>query len=293
MYPRTCREMKNHHMDSTLWNDFRFRSDDVVVATYAKSGTTWVQQIIGQMLLGPDPSLSILKTALWVDLRVPPKDEMLAAAEAQSHRRILKTHLPVDALRMSRDVKYLYIARDGRDVAWSLYNHHAHATPVWYKAMNDTPGRVGPPIAPPPADIRQYFLEWLDGDGFPFWPFWDHIRGWWAIRHLPNVKVLHFSELKRDSGSAMREIAEFLEADVDPADWPAIERFSSFDWMKTHADTVLAQYGAFWDGGAKTFINQGTKGRWQDVLTTDDCAAYEMLAEGKLGRECAAWLAQR
>lgn len=32
-----------------------FRDDDIVIATYAKAGTTWVQQMVAQMLLGPDP----------------------------------------------------------------------------------------------------------------------------------------------------------------------------------------------------------------------------------------------
>src|SRR3712207_9286065 len=55
--------------------------------------------------------------------------------------------------------------RDGRDVVWSMYNHHANANEMWYEALNDTPGRVGPPIEPPPDNIRQYWREWLERDG--------------------------------------------------------------------------------------------------------------------------------
>jgi aryl sulfotransferase len=49
----------------------------------------------------------------------------LPAVEAQSHRRFVKTCLPVDALVFSPKAKYVYIGRDGRNVVWSLYNHHS------------------------------------------------------------------------------------------------------------------------------------------------------------------------
>ena len=293
MAPRKTRDLHNHHMDSTVWDDFRFRDDDVIVATYGKSGTTWTQQIIGQILLGPDPELAVSELSPWVDLRVPPREVKLPVLEAQAHRRFVKTHLPVDALRFSDKVKYLFIGRDGRDVVWSLYNHHANANGLWYQALNDTPGRVGPPIEPPPADICLYFSEWLERDGFPFWSFWENISSWWAIRDLPNVKLVHFADLKRDMGGQMREIARFLGAEVAPDNWDEIELYSSFDWMKANATKATPLGGAFWDAGAETFINKGTNGRWQEILPAEVSKAYEARAIAELGEECAAWLGQR
>jgi aryl sulfotransferase len=41
VWPHKTRELANHHMNSTIWNDFKFRDADIVVATYAKSDTTW------------------------------------------------------------------------------------------------------------------------------------------------------------------------------------------------------------------------------------------------------------
>jgi len=291
LWPYKGRELHNHHFDSTIWNDFAFRDDDIVIATYAKSGTTWTQQIVAQMLFGGDPTLAVAELSPWLDLRVPPKAVKLEAVAAQTHRRILKTHLPVDALVFSPRAKYLYIARDARDVVWSLYNHHANANAAWYAALNDTPGRIGAPIEPPPADIRQYWRDWLDRDGHPFWPFWENVRSWWAIRHLPNVLLLHFADLKHDMPGQMRRIAAFLDIPVDEARWPQIVEYCSFDWMKRNATQSVPLGGAFWDGGAETFIHRGVNGRWANTLTPEDCAEYEARAERELGAACARWLA--
>ncbi len=290
-WPRKTRELMNHHMDSTVWNDFRFREGDIVIATYAKSGTTWLQQIVGQLVFDGDPDVPIGEISPWVDLRVPPKDVKLAALEAQSHRRIVKTHLPLDALVFSPKAKYIYVGRDGRDVLMSFYHHHAAANALWYELLNDTPGRVGPPIGPPDPDIRRYFRAWLGQDGFPIWSFWENIASWWAARHLPNVLLLHFNALKADLAGEMRRVAAFLDIDIAEARWPTVIEHCSFEYMKSRADAVAPLGGAIFDGGAATFINKGNNGRWRDVLTPEDSAAYERMAVEKLGGDCARWLA--
>ncbi len=291
-WPRKTREFHNHHFDSTMWNDFRFRDDDIVIGTYAKSGTTWTQQIVAQLLFNGDPDVPVSELSPWVDMRIPPKEVKIPALEAQTNRRFMKTHLPVDALVFSPRAKYLYIGRDGRDVMWSMHNHHANANALWYAAMNDTPGRVGPPIDPPTDDIRQYFLDWLDKDGFPFWPFWENIRSWWEIRHLPNVMLLHFNDLKADMPGQMRQIARFLQIPIDEGRWPAMLEHCSFDYMKQHGEKTVPLGGAIFEGGAKTFINKGTNGRWRDILTPQDSQRYEDRARRELGEDCARWLLQ-
>ena len=118
--PRKTREFHNHHFDSTAWNRFMFRDDDIVVSTYGKSGTTWMQQIVGQSIFGGDENVDLAEMSPWLDLRVPPTRVKLALLEAQ-------THLPVDALVFSPMAEYIYIGRDGRDVVWSIYDHLARA----------------------------------------------------------------------------------------------------------------------------------------------------------------------
>lgn len=289
-WPKKTREMQNHHMDSTIWNDFKFRDDDIIISTYAKAGTTWLQQILAQLLFKGQEGLEVAEMSPWLDLRVPPKDEKLPAMEAQEHRRFFKTHLPVDALVFSPQAKYLYIGRDGRDIVWSLYNHHASANEEWYKMLNDTPGRVGPPIGKPPASIRQYFHDWLDKDGYPVWPCWENIKSWWDIRHLPNVLLLHFEALKKDMPGQISRIAEYLAITIDETKWDAILEHCKFDYMKQHATKSVPMGGIWLDGGSRAFIYKGKNGRWRDTLTAEESQKYERMAKEQLGEPCAHWL---
>lgn len=278
-------------MDSTIWDEFAYRDDDIVIGTWAKSGTTWMQQIIGQLILGPDPDLKATELAPWLDLRVFPRQELLAQMEAQEHRRFLKTHLPLDALRFSPKSKYIYIGRDARDVVWSLFHHHHQFSDEAYRMFNETPGLVGPPLERPLDDVREYWLRWLEGDGYPFWSFFENVSTWWPARDLANVKHIHFNDIKADMEGAMREIAAFLDIPIDPESWPQIVKYCNFDWMKANAERINPGAGLVFSSGASSFLNKGTNSRWRDVLTADDCAHFEAVAEERLGKACATWLA--
>ena len=289
--PRKTREFHNHHFDSTIWNDFEFREDDIIIATYAKTGTTWMQQIIAQLLFDGEEDLEVADMSPWMDLRVPPKEIKLPLVEAQTHRRFVKTHLPVDALVFSEKAKYVYVGRDGRDVLLSMHNHHTTANATWYEALNDTPGRVGPPIEKPSSSIAQYYHDWLDHNGHPWWPFWENIRSWWALRNLPNVYLVHFANLKSDMPGEIRKIAKFLEIPINEDKWESMLLHCSFDYMKANAIKSVPLGGAFWDGGAQSFFHKGTNGRWRGLLQKDEILKYERLADKELNKECAHWLA--
>jgi aryl sulfotransferase len=288
-WPVKARELHNHHMNSAVWNDFKFRDDDIVIATYAKSGTTWTQQIVSQLVFQGAEGIDVPALSPWVDMRIMPP-EAIAALEHQRHRRFMKTHLPADALVLSPKARYVFVGRDGRDVVWSLHNHFINAKPEIYDLLNNTPGRIGPPIDPPPASVHEYYRQWFAGDGFPLWSFWENIRSWWDVRHLPNVKLMHYSDMKRDLAAAIREIAEFLEIAIDEAKFSAILRHSSFDYMKANANLAAPLGGSIWEGGGKTFIHKGTNGRWTDTLRPAEIRAYERRALAELGPDCAAWL---
>lgn len=292
---KTC-ELLNHHTDTTRWNNFPFRPDDIVIASWGKSGTTWTQQIVSQLIFDGTEDSRINEESPWLDLRVIPAEAVLAGLEAQSHRRFIKTHAPIETVDFSPKAKYVFVARDGRDALWSLHNHMFNATQIFYDLINDTPGRVGPPLERPPADPRQYLLDFLEDDERPSvaLPFWRTIRGWYAARHLPNLLLVHFNDLKADLDGEIRRIAAFLDVPVaDEEVFGRILEHCSFAYMKAHAvEMSPPQAPVVWEGGADAFIHKGTNGRWRDVLTAEDVRVYEEKAVAELGEECAAWLAQ-
>ena len=291
VWPKKSREIQNQHMDSTVWNSVNFRDTDIVIATYPKSGTTWSQQIVAQLLFNGAEGVQLTSHSPWIEFRAV-KPERAARLEAQTHRRFFKTHLPVDALRFSPKAKYIYVGRDGRDVAWSMFNHYANANDEYYKLFNDTPGRIGPPLQRPTGDAHDFYRRWFQDNGYPSLSFWETVRSWWNVRALPNVMLVHFNDLKADLAGSVLSIGAFLDIPVRGRQFSRIVEHCSFAYMKAHADVIAPGSGTFWTGGAKTFINRGTNGRWRDTLSAAEIAAYDARAGAELGPACAAWLAK-
>jgi aryl sulfotransferase len=294
-WPVKTSEFQNHHMDSTRWNDFPFRSDDIIVASWNKSGTTWTQQIVSQLVFLGEEEAPINMTSPWLDFTPIPHEANIGLLEAQKHRRFLKTHSPLENLVFSPKAKYIYVARDGRDAIWSLHNHLHNATPLFYQLINGSPGRVGGALEKPPADPRQYFLDILEDDeqDSVALPIWKTIRGWWAARDLPNLLLVHFNDLKADLSGEIQRIADFLDIEVPEEKLSEISGHCTFEYMKAHATQMSPmQSDIAFEKGADTFINVGSNGRWKDVLTADDVKMYEEKAISELGEECAAWLAE-
>lgn len=289
-YPTKEREHWHHLLDSTVWNEFKFRDDDIVINAYSKSGTTWVQQIVAQLIWMGAEHINVSEVSPWLDCRFPSKDERLQIVESQTHRRFMKSHLPVDALVFSPKAKYIYIGRDGRDVLWSLYNHHRNFKKEVIRDIDRVPERAGPPLGEASSSVIEYFQHWLMKDGYPWWPYWSHILSWWQIKDLPNVMLLHFSNLKSDMPGAIRRIATFLEIAIDETKWDAILEHCSFDYMKAHAAQSVPFGGILFEGGAETFMHKGINGRWRDILTPEDIQLYEQAAKENLGIDCAYWL---
>jgi aryl sulfotransferase len=90
--------------------------------------------------------------------------------------------------------------------------------------------------------------------------------------------------------SEIRRLAEFLKIPIDEQKWQSTLDHCSFDYIKANGTKSVPLGGAFWDGGAQTFIHKGTNGRWRDVLQQGEVERYERFAEQELCTECARWL---
>lgn len=107
--------------DSARWDGFAFRTGDMVISAPSKSGTTWVQMICALLIFQtPDLPAPLTTLSPWLDMRVRPVDEVHSRLAAQTHRRFIKTHTPLDGLPADPRVTYLAVGRDPRDVVLSL-----------------------------------------------------------------------------------------------------------------------------------------------------------------------------
>src|SRR6188768_4164149 len=96
--PARTRVYRNHHLDSSRWEQVTFRPDDILISTSYKAGTTWTQRIVSLLLFGPGPlPAPLFALSPWIDARFMPipLDVIVNGIEAQTHRRFLKSHLPL------------------------------------------------------------------------------------------------------------------------------------------------------------------------------------------------------
>lgn len=299
--PKVRHIYQNHHLDTTRWDGFETRPDDIVISTGYKAGTTLLQTIVMNLLF-PDGDMPgpVLAISPWLDLRIKPLNEVTATLEDQTHRRCIKTHLPLDGLPFYDHVKYIMVGRDPRDVLMSLLNHWGSQTPEYYEAINGTPGRVGEELPRFDDDVRATWRAWItrgwfpwETDGYPYWSILHHAKTWWAFRHLPNIEVVHYNDLRADLEGQMRSLAAYLEIEVPEALWPGVVHACRFETVKADPDKVIVpMYKVLFEGGADSFIYKGTNGRWKDVLDEDDLALYEEAMAKTLPPDCARWLEQ-
>ena len=304
LLPTLAHTYQNHLLDSTRWNCYRPRSNDIVIATSLKSGTTWTQEIVRQLIFQGQAAPDRSAISPWLEARWRPIDEVIGALETQEHRRFIKSHLPLDGLPFFPQVNYIVVGRDARDVFMSLWNHHANYTSSFLDKItayvNETPGRQGETFPPCPADIHTFWREWItqgwfpwESEGYPYWGNLHHTRTWWNYRHLPNILFVHYNDLLADLAGEIRRIADFLAIALTADALPGIGQAVSLESMREAAvrtESADPNKPPVWKEGAKSFFFKGTNGRWKEVLSAEEVALYEQKVAKVLRPECRAWL---
>ena len=242
-----------------LWNDFAFRDDDI-----DRRHLRQVRHHLDPADRRPAALRRATRTCRsrdispWLDLRVMPPEAMKLAARprptAGSSRPTCRWTRWCSRRRPSTSTS----AATAATCCGACTTTTPTPTPEWYELLNDTPGRVGPPIGPPDPDIRRYFRTWLEQRRLSVLVVLGehrHLVGGRAT--CPNVKLVHFTDLKADLAGEMRAIADFLEIDIAEARWPTIVEHCTFDYMKAHADRYAPLGGMPWEGGGDDLHQQG------------------------------------
>ena len=157
-----------------------------------------MQRIVGLLVFQTPEPVRIWEISAWIERRFPrPIEAVVAEIETQQHRRFLKAHLPVDGLPFYDEVKYIHVARDGRDACMSFHNHGTGFTDEMLRAL-DKAGledeAVGRPYPRIPADPAQVFHRWITQgeipsheEGSPSMSFFHFERSWWKARNRRNA----------------------------------------------------------------------------------------------------------
>lgn len=285
--------------DSQRWNAYGPRSGDIVVATYPKCGTTWMQQIVGLLVFQSPEPRPIGDIGAWVDRRLDPLEDIMQRFEAQKHRRFLKSHLPFDGMPIYDDVRYIHVARDGRDACLSYHNHITRFREETLRALDaigvadELLGRAYPRIS---KDPRTYFNIWMSegvagaSDGLPSLSYFDFEGTYWEARQNPNLLMVHYRDLKADLDGEMRRIAGFLDITVDETIWPSLIEAATFGEMRKEGARLIPRALKLFAGGSVDFFQKGENDRWRGVLTEEDLELYERTVAKRLSPGCARWL---
>jgi hypothetical protein len=279
--------------DSGRWEGFPFRDGDVVVSTRSKSGTTWMQMICALLVFGtPELPERLGRLSPWFDHLVEPRDEMLARLQAQQHRRVIKTHTPLDGIPLDPRARYIVVGRHPLDMAVSLYHQGDNIDRERLRELTGAPEPAAP--RSPSESAHEWLLRWIAShddpreamDSLPgvMW----HLSDAWARRAEPNILMIHYADLSADLGAEMRRIATWLGIVVDEACWPSLVNAARFDQMRANAARLAPGTGILKDQAA--FFRRGKSGAGSELLNSRELADYHDHAAELAPPPLLAWL---
>jgi peroxiredoxin len=240
---------------------FVFRADDLFIVTYPRSGTTWMQMILYQLTThGKMDFPHITTVSPWFERSLKGGK----AYDALPAPRVFKSHLSYRKIPKG-PCKYIYVARDGKDVAVSYY--HFQKTHMGYKGTWD-----------------EFFQRFLKGqDSYGSW--FRHVRGWWEHRHDPNVLFLYYEEMTADLPSCLRRISDFCGLEIAPERWGDILERCSFAFMKQHESRFDPLTAMLYEQGfqSNSHLRKGQSGEGCEQLSLRQTRRFDKKLTQRLG----------
>ncbi len=259
----------------------------VWLASYQKSGNTWLRAFLHHIFADADKPLPLSATrggrvsasasslhwyqaldrrppTQWSSQEVAAMRPAVQKAIAASHQGSVfcKTHLPlllihgVPTIEMSVTAGALYIVRDPRDVALSFADFHGISVDAAITSLATANLEV-------PAGEHQV--------AEPMGSWSQHVASWTG-RPSPAIHVVRYEDLHADPKKAFGAVVNFLKLD---ASQDRIERaiaHTSFATMRALEDR---------DGfderspAQERFFRRGVAGGWRDSLTPEQAARIE------------------
>jgi hypothetical protein len=236
------------------------KDEDVFVASYPRSGSTWLRFLLFETLTRNDAGFDNVN-------RMLPDVGMHADATAllPNHGRLIKTHEPFRPAYK----RAVYIVRDVRDVVLSEY------------AYQNALGRIG-------GTFDDYLTGFLNGTATGYGSWQDHVEGWIdsPLAAKGNLLVVRYRDLRKDTETYLRRIVDFLGVDVDRQMIVKAIQNNEFQKMRAKEDKN-PQLGKSAEG-EKRFVRKGKVEGWREQLTTEQLLRIEektgtMLARLRFG----------
>ncbi|XP_053329030.1 sulfotransferase 1C2-like [Spea bombifrons] len=243
---------------------FEARPGDILISTYPKSGTTWIQEIVDLIMNNGDEEICrrapIYERIPFIELMHLMKPG-LEEINAMPSPRVLKTHLPVQLIPASfweHNCKVIYVARNAKDTVTSFY-HFDHMVK----------------IHPEPGTFPQYLERFMNGNvGWGSW--YDHVKGFWEWKDKRDILYLLYEDLKRNSLEEIRKVMRFLDKDLSEEVLKKIVHLSSFAQMRKNP---MANNSTFpkeiMDQTDMSFMRKGTVGDWKNLFTAEQSKRFE------------------
>ncbi|XP_075035104.1 sulfotransferase 1C1-like [Mixophyes fleayi] len=240
-----------------IWDqihNFQAREDDILIATYPKAGTTWVQEIMDLILLEGDVEKSMRAPSFvkvpFIEINPKPRKSGVDNANAMESPRFLKTHLPIQLLPPSfwdKNVRVVYVARNAKDCMVSYFYFHQ---------MNKG--------LPDPGTWDEYFSKFLAGD-VPWGSWFDHVIGWWKAKEKHQILYIFYEDLIEDPIREYRKLLKFLRKHLSDEVLEKIRHHTSFQAMKENPMTNYSVVPAVvLDQSISPFMRKGEVGDWKN-----------------------------